>query len=361
VKLNTVRPLAIAALAFASLLANAQSYPPAYKSASTYATGDLVQENGNIYRAIQPVKTASSDPSVDYAHWELYDVNGQTKIVIGVGQPFPDLKTAWNYAQNARIAQSGFIRFFILTKNGPFNESFSQAFSLDHENGANMEIVGDEGYPTLTFTGQGSNGLQIDTNHSFGMIANIQVVSNNHGCNGLYASSNSSITGLRAITISGWSNGVAADQNASLSFDEPTNIMGFTNAGAYATTGATIKFFYGIGVGTFGAASNAPYGLLATYGGQITAQTAYIYGNRIGAYAGYGGHILMDGSNISGCSLYGVAAEALGQISFRQGVANSNLKGAVDVAASGGSVIDAAGSTVSKTAINSNGIILGLP
>ncbi len=122
----------------------AQSNPPAWSSSAVYAVGDQVQTGGNVYRAITKISSPSgTSPAVDYTHWQLSQVLSNTTLLIGGGQTFPNLVTAWTYALYARVADGVYLHFYISTARGDFQEDFGGPFLLDHGSGARIAILGD--------------------------------------------------------------------------------------------------------------------------------------------------------------------------------------------------------------------------
>lgn len=146
--------------------AQAQSYPPAWNNTSHYVPGDMVTDYGNVYRCLTAVTKPYLDPSKTYADWELSYVRNNTSVLIGMGEPFPNLFTAWNYVRNARVAGAAFLHLNIVTTGGNLNETFSAPLSLDHESGGQISIVGDN-VNNIQLSFPNGNALTIDSGHNF--------------------------------------------------------------------------------------------------------------------------------------------------------------------------------------------------
>jgi hypothetical protein len=92
--------------------------------------------------------------------------------MIGTGQTFTTLAAAWTYAQNAKIADGGYLHFYISSVNGNFTEAFTAPFLLDNQGGARMALIGDStSNDILQFNG--TNGLIVDKGHSFNTLSNL--------------------------------------------------------------------------------------------------------------------------------------------------------------------------------------------
>jgi hypothetical protein len=329
----------------------AQSYPPAWKSTSTYAVGDLVQENGNVYRAIKAVTIANQDPAKIFTDWELYDVRANTTLFIGPDETFTTFLAAWNYALNARISPAVYLHLYIYTGHGLANQSFSAPFSLDHPFGASMSILGDNpSRITFTFSAQASNGVVIDTGHSFGSISNI-TLSGPPAAIGITALQNASVGMITGVQYSGFALLIEADTGGSLTFAANTNLSDFISTACRALDGGVVTFGSGLSINGELVAGN---GLVAMYGGQINAMNCSITGCDIGAQTHDFGRLVLDGSTIESKGTYGILGDTGGQVSIENGTVTGN---GTDILAASGAVVDAFQSDVGSTSVggSSNG------
>jgi len=292
---NLVRNLTLAALcslaAAFSTKALAQSYPPAWSSSSAYAAGDQVQLNGNVLRAVIP----STAGSFIYSHWELWDVRANTTLMVGVGQTFTNLLTAWNYVHNARVTDGAYLHLYISTAHGAFSETFTSPFSLDQDSGANISIMGDKpGNIILTFSA--SNGFVIDSAHAFGTLENLTM---NGAANysGVAASNSATIGQIINLTVNNFGNSFTATTNANLYMPD-FGATGYAQA-VTASLGGTVNC-PNVNLSARGGIEGGD--LVATQGGIIYASGASLSNSNTALYANYGGIIYASGSSIWGCT-----------------------------------------------------------
>ncbi len=298
--------------------AEAQTYPPAWSASSTYAAGDIVQLGGNWYRAVKAVTANGASPVSNYASWELNFVRSNTTLMIGGGQIFPTLDTAWKYALNARVADGEYLHLYISTAKSAYNETLSAPFLLDHSSGARMAILGDNvGDILLQF--QDTNGFIIDTGHSFNTISGVSLYNDtpsNHN-DGVKASLQAAILSLSNIGVRGFYNEIHVSQGASVTLSsnvvfgstEHTEVLAETMGTVYIPTTITINQ----------PGTNSEYGLLAQYGGVIYAQNSItISGYAYGAATFEAGILELNSATISSCTV-GCEAQARGIIALTGG------------------------------------------
>ena len=332
-------------------LSFAQSYPPAWKSSATYAIGDQVQLNGNVLRATHAVTAGS----FKYDDWELWDVRANTTIMIGVGQTFTSLQSAWTYVQNARVAEAVYLHLYISTAHGNLVDNFTGSFSLDHLSGARISILGDNaanifmggtaGFPA-------GNGFTLDSGHSFGAISNIQIKGYGYNDNppsagnAISLSNNASIGDLAGVEMSYWTDGVCAAQGSSVHISKTVTVTNSEN-GMEATQNGQISI-------DSGWTSSGIYleALYAHLGGQISAEGCTISGAENGVHAEEGGIIDAAYCNISGCDV-GANATLRGYINVAQGKFSSSPD--YDVSCTNGSVMVISDATLSSKNIDSTG------
>jgi hypothetical protein len=301
-------------------VARAQSFPPAWSSNATYAAGDLVVEGGNIYRAIKPVISHIANPAVNYTDWQLNQVQSNTTLMVGVGQVFPDLATAWTYALYCRVSDGVYLHFYISTNNGNFSESFSAPFLLDHGSGARIAILGDL-TSHITFSFSGTNGMIIDTGHSLNTLSAVTLQSTaGNTVIGIKADGNASIAAVSDTVITGFNTCVQATNNASVTLTSTMNMLGFSHDALDAEDLGSIVFNGG---SIFGPGANTQAtGLFSTSGGEIKAIGSVINACQQGALASEGGRIDLISGTVSGCG-FGIIATYGGSIDFNGGAATS--------------------------------------
>jgi hypothetical protein len=270
-------------------------FPPAWVNTATYAPGDLVTDYGNIYRCEVAVTKPYLDPSKTYQSWEMFYVRSNTTILIGVGQAFPDLATAWKYVQNARIAEAAYLHLNIVTTGGVFNQSFTAPFSLDHASGSQISIIGDNASNiNLDFTT--SNGFTIDTNHSLGSLSHFSMLGSTN-FTGISASTGASIANLDHIGITGFNTAVSASSSSNLTFGADITITSPSFYGCAATNNASISF--PSQELTCSGTSGTLASLYAATGGQISAEGASLTNSFYEADAEWGGNIDVTNASIS--------------------------------------------------------------
>lgn len=301
-RISLIRFLALALFACLFLRggAYAQTFPPAWINTSHYAAGDLVTEYGNYYRCIAPVTKPFQDPSKFYSEWELYYVRNNTTVVIGPGQPFPNLQTAWKYILNCSIGHGVYLHLSISTQNGSMSESFPSSFSLDHPFGADISIIGDQ--PDAIVLGGASgfsgNGLTIDSGHGFGVIANVTIFGQGNA-NGISLTNNANIGNITGVVVDKFVNGVNAAFGASVNMATNNTFEQMGNANAQATNNANIC----IASGWTCTASTGACGVSATDGGQIAAEGTTFTGGNSAIYASNGGNVDAGLSTFTSCGI----------------------------------------------------------
>jgi hypothetical protein len=300
-------------MAMLAVLSQAQTYPPAWKSSSTYAQGDQVQVNGNIYRALGAVSQSGPSPATSYAKWELYYVRSNTTLMVGVNQTFPTLVSAWNYALNAKVADGVYLHFYISSAGGNFAESFASPFLLDHGSGARMAILGDvAANDTLTFSS--TNGFIVDTGHAFNTISGVSIV--NSGTSqqyrdGLKADFQATVSSLSNVIFTGFGTSILATQGASVTALSSCSLSGNSPA-VQASSGGSVVFPQGITL--TGPGNDTIYtGFFAYDGGQIIAPGSIISSFGDGILASTGGIVDAGSSTISNC-IQGIEASANGTV-----------------------------------------------
>ncbi len=237
-----VQPIGLLATLACSLIAtraSAQSYPPVWTNTSSYVSGDMVTDYGNVYRCIKPVISHYLDPSKTYANWELYYVRSSTSVLIGQGQPFPDLATAWTYAKNCHIAEGAYLHLTISSADGPLSENLGNGLNLDHPSGANISIIGDSpGSIVLTSL----NGLQLDTGHSIALISGIELKGSKYGMGtGLLVTGNASVGMLSNASITYSAVSIEAIEGGRIHCASSVNLTDFYTA-VSATKGGGVVF-----------------------------------------------------------------------------------------------------------------------
>jgi hypothetical protein len=390
--ISTLRWSLLLALLSACHLARAQSYPPAWSGAASYVIGDQTQASGNVYRCIKAVAFGLS-PAQDYTNWELYYVRANTTLTIGALQPFPSLKAAWTYAQNAKVADGAYLHFYMSSAHsGPYSESFAAPLLLDHSSGARIAILGDGATDTLSFGA--TNGIIIDTGHSLNTISSLTI--SGAGTDGVKVDFAASLSNLSACTVTGFNNGVHALQGGSVSIsggnfssihdnccwaESSGNITvasGLTISGINTTSevafsadlGGSISAEYATVGNVYAGAtaenggvidvrnstiSSSNYGADAN-GGFVTCSAACITNCTCGIYAQYGGQIIADQCLVSSCE-YGAAAYSQAYVNCEDANFWNN---SLDLQVSFNGVIDAVLAVVSTQVITagSNAIIL---
>ncbi len=257
---------------------------------------------GNVYRCIKSVSTPYLDPSKDYANWELNFARSNTTLPIGSGETFPDLETAWKYCENCRVAQGAYLHLNIVTTNGDFNETFPSAFSLDHQSGAQVSIIGDN-ENNIGFSFPNSNGLTIDSAHGFQTISSVNI-SGQPAYLGIAATQGAAIANLENVQVSGFGTAYSAAGNASLSIAASCggvakgHVLSATQSGSIT-----------VGAGIILLGTGESVALFAAYNGTISADGAELLDFADGAEADFGGVITIGGASISDCGTGAVAID----------------------------------------------------
>ncbi len=351
-KMKQIKPLLLVAIgilmATLPMSARAQSFPPVWKSTSTYAAGDIVNYGGNWYRAMKALSAGGPFPSYAYGSWELNYVRSNTTLTVGSGQAFGNLIYAWQFARNARIADAAYVHFSIVTTKADFAETFTAPFSLDHGSGALMSIIADNVLHTsLIFNHCG--GFVIDTGHAFGTLSNLDINTNSGStANGITATGGS-ISQIELCNVIDFEYGLVATQNGSLSIDGLSSVANSTDA-CMATFGGTI---YCAGT-SFSGNGGSTTGLYAGYAGSISAPACTLTGFNIGAEAQHQGVINVEKANISSNN-FGCFATGSSHIDAE--FASVSEDSGFDLAAADGSTIDAKG--VTSPTENANGSMDG--
>lgn len=220
----------VLALLAISTTAETQSYPPLWNVNATYDVGDMITLNGNVYRCTQAVSAPGGSPSTSYDHWELNEVRNNTTIIVGVGQPFPTLTKAWTYIENARVDQAAKLHLDISTVNGPYRETYSAPFSLDHGSGARISIIGD--IPSnITLSFPSSNGFTIDSGDTFKLLQGVTVSQTaSNPTYGIYATQNSALLNVTDVSFVGSSIPIFADSGANIADCSGLTFANFSTA-----------------------------------------------------------------------------------------------------------------------------------
>ncbi len=328
----------------------AQTNPPLWSSSASYAAGDQVQMNGNIYRAISTISPSATSPVANYQQWELFYVRANTTLIIGKGQNFPTLHAAWVFLENARVAETASVKLYISAAKGNYSELATSNFNLNHPFGSQISIMGDGTAVMIAFP---STGFTIDSNHAFGSISNMNISYFGQGLGeyGIFASSNGNIAELSNLVLNGFTDGIYAVgggqvfSNNSLTFDGVKNLV-------VASLNATVTISGGLAVGTARYSKGVTTCIFnASNGAQIQAQGSSLF-NASGsvAYAISGGVIDLDDS-IIGYSLYGVEAYKGGRI-IAAGCKFEN--NGVDIIALQGGTVDASGASYANYELGPN-------
>jgi hypothetical protein len=312
--------LVAAAAAFAiPTLAKAQSYPPAWNATATYAIGDVVQENGNWYRAIKAVTTHNLDPAKVFTYWELNYVRGNTTLYVGAQETFATFLEAWNYALNAKISDAVYLHFYISSFHGNLTQTFSSSFSLDHQSGGRISIIGDN--PANIVMNFDLGGMTIDGGHNLASITGVGFYGSQGGSVAIDASGGASISSLGNLMFHGFDVGLMADSNGSIRNVGSLSAVTINTALVEATSSGSIIFTTEL---NFSGAGTLPlYGLYANDGGVIVCNICTLSDCNYGICADHSGVIEATGCNVSHCN-YGAAAYDHGMIDVTQGMFPSN-------------------------------------
>jgi hypothetical protein len=345
-RLFTLILLALFALGF-SRSAKAQSYPPAWNSTATYAAGDVVQLNGNWYRATKAVTTPNLSPAIYFNDWELNYVRSNTTLFIGDEETFSTLLAAWDYVLEARVADGVYLHLYISTTHHIFTETFTSPLSLDHSSGANISIIGDNvNNIALTFANQNASALTLDNNHAFNTLSNLEIVgasTNNSQVQGnvINLNQNASIASINGIIGSSFTGGVVANNGSTVYCSANVQFLNVYNL-FISDSNAVIH----IANGFRSSANTVGDAFLADFGGQIFAEGCTIEGARVdAASSSRGGYIDIDNSSILN-NANGASANLGGRMSAENATFHSTM---FDLSVANGGVIDALVATYSAT------------
>jgi hypothetical protein len=335
--------LAIAALALSiSAISHAQSFPPAWKSTSAYAIGDLTQSGGNWYRAIKAV-TGGAGPANDYTDWELNYVRGNTTLMIGTSQTFPTLGNAWTYAINARVADGAYLHFYISSAHGKYSQSLSAPFLLDHASGPRIAILADN-VANVSFIFDSTNGFILDTGHSLNTLSGIGIynLNVNNANDGLKIDQQSTVSSVTGCLISGFFNAVHVTQESSVTLTSTSQLFYFQGSACYSETCSSIILGPSFLINGNNLGSNIA--LNADLGGVIQAGNGMtIAGCSVGIQSNSEALVTAPGVTVESPTYFGVSAGDRGFVLVAFGSFSGS--GIYDLTASQGAFIDAAGST----------------
>jgi hypothetical protein len=322
--------------------AEAQSYPPAWNSTAHYAVGDEVQLGGNVYRAIKAITATGISPVTSYADWELNSVRANTTLMIGTGQTFPTLVSAWDYVINSRIADGVYLHLYLSSAKGNLSEAMPATFLLDHAFGARVAILGDSaGNNVLQFNG--TNGLLIDTGHSFNTISGITIqdTSTSGSPSGIVVNSNATITSVSNVQISGFPTSVFSEHNGTVNLSATCGLSGVTLNGLYALEGGIIN---APGIDMTGSLQGN--GLFADESGVIVADYSVIHNFATGALAIRGGVIEMSSSIVVSNGSFGLMSSRGGIIDAGSSLMSANGLNAI---AEQGGLVDVSSGIISHS------------
>ncbi len=341
---------AILALVCASVpcMANAQSYPPVWSNTGTYVAGDMVTDYGNVYRCIKSVTTHYLDPSKTYSNWELYYVRNNTTLVIGVGQTFPTLVTAWTYAQNCHVAQGVYLHLSISTATANLSENLGNGINLDHPCGASISIIGDN-ENNINFTSL--TGIDLDNGHTIGLISGITLSGTNFGLgSGIDLSYNATIGTLTETTIQNSHTPIFVDSGAKLHCTNSVHIAGFIYA-VYALEQGGVVFDSGatINGGSTGIA------LYAMLGGYIAAPAMTIESCLIGAVVNENAIVNLQAASFEK-NTYGMDVNTKGHADaeFATFGTGGEADKSTDISVSSGGSVDASNASTFTSAVGSS-------
>lgn len=332
--------IALSVLFFCPVPASSQTSPPAWNPTANYKPGDLVAEYGNYYRCYTAVTNSPDrDPSKYYTSWQLYNVQTNTSLLIGVGQPFPSFQDAWNYAQNAIIAEGAYLHLNILTTGGPLVQNFSQPLNLDHAFGGSISIVGDDAQG-ISFKFPG-NGIALDDGHCLAEVANIGIVGSGTGT-GVSVIGNASL-GSFSSYVNNFAIGVSADQGAHICCTSDTNIVDCSTV--FSSTRRANVILDPYTRANQYAFPESQYGVYATLGGHIEASGCFMYNCAVGAFASEGGTIDSVGGYY-GEDGVGVEATMKGHVDCTKALFGDPTPDTVDIECNTGSTVDRSGAPV---------------
>jgi hypothetical protein len=322
----------------------AQNYPPAWNTTVSYAAGDQVQINGNIFRAIK----ASTKGKFIYSEWEMYYVRNNSTYMIGTGQTFATLQAAWAFFANCHIAGSAYLHLYISTAHGNHSETLSKPLNLDHPCGGQISIIGDSMLNiTLNFTS--ANGVTIDNGHAFGAIQNM-VMKGSTG-SGIMLSGNATISSITGVDVYGSGIGLLAMQNASVYLDGGVRFYGVSTV-VQASQNAVIRFGNGFVYSGFGNTAEAILCLVAYDGGTIIAQECTISFVPKGATAYQGGMIDVSVGTFEDCV---TAVQSYDHGTIDALLATFSTNSTWDIQAYSGGVVEAKGANFSLSSAGGSG------
>lgn len=339
----------LSAVFFSSARAHAQTFPAVWNSTANYQPGDLVTDYGNYYRCIAAVTNAPyRNPSEYYTSWQLFYVRNNTTIPIGVDQTFPNFQVAWNYVQNATIAQGAYLHLNIVTTEGAFKETFSAPLNLDQPCGGSVSIVG-ESQKSVDFAFTG-NGVTLDDGHSLALLQGINISGSAANSTGVAVTGNASMGDL-SCAVSGFTTGVSADQGGHIYCDVNTavsNCITFFSS----TRLANLNLEPYVYVNEKGAKA-AACGLYAAQGGFIEASSCYIINNQVGAFATEGGIIDCQGS-VYGSDTVAVEATMKGHVDCANSVFGYQGSDVHDIDCNTAASVDRTGVTTASVEVGAN-------
>jgi len=332
--------ISLALLAAWPSLARAQSYPPEWKSTSSYAIGDQVQLNGNVLRATHAVTPGG----FKYDEWELWEVRANSNVMIGSGQTFTTFPAAWAYVQNARIAEGAYLHLYISTAKMAFSENFTSPVNLNHPFGANISIIGDnQADVNLSFS---ATGFTLDSGHSIALISGMTLTGSQTG-SAIQLIGNASIKAVTNVPISLFRIGIDSQQGSSIYCDKYVTITQFGTA-ASAQDNASVVFEDGAIFSDGNLAGSN--GLYEAFGGYIQAKSSYLTGCVNGVQATQGGVVNIEGAKLDN-NTYGILATMRAHVdcenaTFPRGV-NQNYD--YDIECVAAATVDATGTTTGLT------------
>ncbi len=201
-----------------------------------------------------------------------------------MGQSFPTLTIAWNYALNAKVADGAYLHFYISSSKGNYAENLSAPFLLDHASGARMAILGDNASAdTLAFGS--TNGLILDTGHSFNTVSGLTI--SGTGTDGVKVAYDAALSFLGKSNVSGFQNLVHAVQGASIVVNTDCTLSSPGNVSCLAEAGGSIT----ARTLTITTTNQQATAYWAVNGGIIVAESTNVSGSNVGAEADNGGVI----------------------------------------------------------------------
>jgi hypothetical protein len=230
----------------------------------------------------------------------LSQVLSNTTLLIGGGQTFPNLVTAWTYALYARVADGVYLHFYISTARGDFQEDFGGPFLLDHGSGARIAILGDN-LNNVYFTFFGTNAFIIDTGHSLNTLSGFSVTNQSSGNTALKADGNATISAVSAVIFNNFLIDLQSTQNSTMTVE--SNCI-FEQVGSeVADVESNGSLYCPGGLTATGPGTNTlAQGFYAASGGVIIAPSSSLTAFGTGVQATSGAKILIDTATLSQCS-----------------------------------------------------------